>query len=56
VRNNEKYPLTLIDGEYHDCVVLDTIQPGESKTLSGDADNKTDLVDWTSSSTVCEPL
>jgi hypothetical protein len=56
VRNNEKYTLTLLDGEYHDCVILDTVAPGESKTLPAAADNKTDLVDWSAGPESCDPL
>jgi hypothetical protein len=54
VRNNEEYTLTLLDGKYGDCVVLDTVAPGESKTLSPAADNKTDLVDWTHGNDSCD--
>jgi hypothetical protein len=57
VRNNEQYTLTLLDGrDYHDCVILDTVAPGESKTLSAAADNKTDIVDWSSGPDSCDPL
>lgn len=57
IRNNEQRPLRLLDGKYHDCVILATIQPGEAKAILGVwADNKTDLVDWTDSSTICDPI
>ena len=56
IRNNEKYTLTLLDGEYHDCVILDTVEPGESKTLPAALDNRTDVVDWSSGSDSCDPL
>lgn len=55
VQNNEEYTLTLLDGEYHDCVILDTVEPGESKTLPASADDRTDLVDWSSGPGSCDP-
>lgn len=57
VRNNEQYTLRLLDGEYHDCTVVATVAPGKSKTLSGNSDNKTDLVDWSGKDdSICDPL
>ncbi|GAA0947052.1 peptidase inhibitor family I36 protein [Pseudonocardia zijingensis] len=55
ITNNEKIPLNLLDGVYGGCRILDRIEPGESKNLTGDADDNVDLIDYDSEGDLCPP-